>query len=157
MNEDDLKNHSKTIDILSNRLYGEAIEMDFAEGEDLLRQTGVEPNVFLRRVSDKLATRAETHGRQRNPTAIVLEKAIGRLRAAASAWERAESTEEAKTVIRSLFERIRLPPEAFEANISLSFSAAYRKKKDLSEKDKSLLDAVARELETRVKISRKDS
>ena len=158
MNEDDLKNHSKTIETLSNRLFGEAVEMDFAEGEDLLSEAGVEPDVFLRRVSDKLRTRAETHGRQGNPSAILFEKAIGRLRAAAtSAREKTELTEEAKSVIQRLFERIRLLPEALEGKISLSFSAAYRKKKDLSEKDKSLLDAVAREVEGRVKTRRKDS
>lgn len=136
--------------LLSDRILGAPEEVDAAEAEELLRATSIDPQQLKARFHwrfDELARQYASKG-QRVPPLLKQALADFRPGVSSSRAER-ELLREARSAIRNLLKQAKRLPELLAKTPDFSLAAAYRKKTELSEHDKKLLDDVARSLEDR--------
>lgn len=137
-------------DRIFENLFGKASEMDSVEAEALLRAAGIDREVFqanLHRRFERQLRRYRTAGK---PVPQLLEKAADDLLPIrAPARNEKELYRQAKRVVRRALERAKVWSRIAEGQEVPVFTMAYRHKKQLSERDKKILDAVAEALRKR--------
>jgi hypothetical protein len=133
---------------LSERLFGDATEVEPAEAEELLRSAGIEPAKLKDDLYQRMLERSEAYTRSGQPPPALLTQALEDLQGHrdGSANE-STSIETANIAIANLLKEIGELPRLLGAGVfSLSFTAAYRNRRELSTRDKMILDGVAEDL-----------
>jgi ATP-dependent Clp protease ATP-binding subunit ClpA len=136
---------------LSEALFGAAADVERAEAEELLKAAGLDLEQLKRALYRRLRERSEKHVAAHQPLPPLLRQALEDL--APIADQRGEETPLARTArlaVARLIKEIRALPTLLNGRLTLEFSAAYRNKKELSARDKKLLDSVADELRKRI-------
>lgn len=131
-------------DRLSDRLFGEPSDVGSAEAEELLSAAGLDPQGFKNRLCHKMLKRAEEYSRVGRPLPPLLRQAIEELRPDQA--EGSSVSSKAQVVITRLLKEIEELPKRLSGGVMPTFSAAYRNKKELSARDKRVLDRVAEDL-----------
>jgi len=116
------------IELLSDRILGPPNEIDAAEAEDLLRAMNLNP---------------------------LLKQALADFRPGAShSRPERELLRQAQTAIRQVLRQVQQLPQLLQQLPDLTLATAYRKRKELSERDRKLLDEIAEQLRNRGKVGR---
>lgn len=154
MNKHNFEEQRDELFELSDRLFGTPEDLDLTEAEALLRASGIEPDAVVSRVQERMAANAKSYELAKRPIRILLERAVEDLQPATDLrGSEAALLAEAREVVRLLLEQVRRVPEMLTRGVTLTFAAAYRKKAELSERDKQLLDRVVHELRERARGS----
>jgi hypothetical protein len=125
--------------------------MDSLEAQTLLHSAGIEPEDLKVRLEERLDRQAETYRRAGKPVPVLLKRALDDLRPLTSApRNESELARQAKAAVRGVMERVKLLRSLRLEKGAPGFTMGYRNKKELSDRDKKLLDAVAEELRKRV-------
>lgn len=138
---------------LSDGLFGEAADVDSSEAEELLRAAGVDPHQLKNAMYQRMRESVRKYSEVGKPLPPLLKRAVEDLQpSAAGHLDENDLVRTAKAVVARLLEEVRnLPSLLLDGHFTLVFTAAYRKKKELSPRDKKLLDDVADELQKRVR------
>ena len=138
--------------LLSDGILGSPEEIDAAEAKELLRDAGIEPEELKARFHQRFDRLAKDYAAKGQRVPPLLKQALADFRPGLlhSRTER-ELLREAQSAVRRLLEHAKLIPELLQKTPDLTFAAAYRRKKQLSDHDKNLLDEIARNLENRKK------
>jgi hypothetical protein len=141
--------------LLSDNLFGAPNEMDLAEAEDLLRAAHIVPGELKARFHARFDALAKAHAAKGERVPALLKQALADFRPGVreSRAER-ELVREAQVSIRHLLQQANQLPQLLANLPRLTLSAAYRNKQELSQRDKTLLDEVAEDLERRGKAAR---
>ena len=136
---------------LSDKVFGAPNEMDVVEADDLLRAADIDPEELKARFHARFDGLAKAYAAKGQRVPPLLRQALADFRPGVS-HSRAEREllREAQTSIRHLLKRAKQLPQLLAKLPSLTLAAAYRGKKELSERDKKLLDEVAEDLQRRV-------
>ena len=142
--------------ILSDRLLGVPDEMDAAEAEELLRAADIDPQGLKARLFQRFDGLARRYAAEDRRVPPLLKQALADLRpgVSSSRGER-ESVREAQAAIRTFLKQAKQLPELLANLPNLTFAAAYRNRKELSEHDKELLDETAEYLQRRGKDAKR--
>jgi hypothetical protein len=143
---------AQRVALLSDKVFGAPKEMNAAEAEELLRAADIDLTELRARFHARFDALAKTHAAKGQRVPPLLKRALADFRPglAHSRAER-ELLREAQTSIRLLLRQAKQLPQLLAKLPSLTLAAAYRKKKELSEQDRKLLDEVAEDLERRGK------
>ena len=137
---------------LADRVFGSPNEIDAAEAEDLLRAVNIDPQELkaeFHRRFDALAKQQAARGERVTP---LLKQALADFRPGVShSGPERELLREAQTAIRQVLRQVRHQPQFFQQFPALTVATAYRKKTELSEHDRELLDEIAEQLRNRGK------
>ena len=132
---------------LSERVFGEAAEVEPAEAEELLNAAGIDPRRLKNQLCHKMLKRAEEYSRAGRPLPPLLKQAIEDLRPDRDKRVEASSLPStARLVVTRLLKEIEELPKRLRGGVMPVFSAAYRNKKELTVRDKKVLDKVAYDL-----------
>ena len=150
-NKNALHEANKQLLRLSDGLFGEASELDSVEAEGLLRKTGIEPDVLTDALYRRFELQAKTYWRKGKPLPSLLKKALEDLRPpTAPPRNERELAREARMVVRRLIERLTRLPDLLLTKPTPPITVAYRNKKEISDRDKTLLDRVSDDLRKRI-------
>ena len=132
---------------LSERLFGEAEEVESAEAEILLKTAGIDPDRLKGTLYQRMRERSDEYSAAGRPQPPLLQQALEDLRPF-SDWSESESaiTRTARLAVARLLQEIRELPKLLNAGTNPVFMAAYRNRKELSTRDKDILDEVAEDL-----------
>jgi hypothetical protein len=149
---------SERFDQLSLGLFGEPAEVGSAEAEELLRCAGTDPDQLKARLYERLYDEAQLYRRARKPLPARVKRALDDLRPL-KAPPRSEKdlARQAKRLVERVLEQVNRLPSLVEGKPSLVFAEAYRQKRELSARDKKLLDRVTDDLRRRIEDHKKDS
>jgi hypothetical protein len=138
---------------LSDGVFGEAAEVDSSESEELLRAAGIDPDQLKGAMYQRMRETGREYSEAGKPLPPLLKRALEDLQPpAARHLDENDLARTAEAVVARLLEEVRnLPSLLLDGHFTPVFTAAYRKKKQLSPRDKKLLDDVADELQKRVK------
>jgi hypothetical protein len=138
--------------LLSDRILGDPKEIDAVEAEELLRAANIDPQELKARFHQRFDNLAKEYAARGQRVPPLLKQALADLRPGVShSRTERELLREAQTAVRHLLKQVKQLPRLLANIPSLTLAAAYRSKKELSERDKKLLDEVARQLEDRKK------
>ena len=142
--------------LLSDSILGSPEEIDAREAKEVLRGAGIEPEELKARFHQRFDRLAKGYAAKGQRVPPLLKKALADFRPGLShsSAER-ELLREAQSAVRRLLKQVRQIPDLLEKTPNLTFAAAYRKKKDLSQRDKNLLDEIASNLESRKKSAKR--
>lgn len=145
-------------DQLSLGLFGEPAEVGSAEAEELLRCAEIDPDQLKARLYERLYDEARPYRQARMPLPALLRRALDDLRPL-TAPPRSETdlARQAKRVVERVLEQVNRLPSLIKGNPSLVFAEAYRQKKELSARDKNLLDRVTDDLRRRIEVHKEES
>jgi hypothetical protein len=136
----------------SEAIFGEAAEAEPAEAEELLRAAGIEPETLKIRLCQKMLKRAEEYSRAGRSLPPLLKQAVEDLRPDRDKKAEASSLPStARLAVTRLLKEIEELPKRLSGGVTPALSAAYRNKKELSARDKKVLDKVAEDLRKRNK------
>lgn len=139
------------LDVLSDRLFGEAAEVGGAEAEELLKSAGINPEGLTGSLYQRMLERGGKYSKAGLPLPPLLSRALEDLRPVAEPNEPETTTARtARLAIARLFEEIRGLPKLLGAGFTPTFAAAYRNREELSARDKQILDEVAEDLRKRI-------
>jgi len=143
------------IALLSDRILGPPNEIDAAEAEDLLRAMNVDPQELKAEFHRRFDALAKQHAAQGERVAPLLKQALADFRPGAShSRPERELLRQAQTAIRQVLRQVQQLPQLLQQLPDLTLATAYRKKKELSEHDRELLDEIAEQLRNRGKVGR---
>ena len=143
------------IALLSDRVLGPPNEIDAAEAEDLLRAMNVDPQELKAELHRRFDALAKQHAAQGERVAPLLKQALADFRPGAShSRPERELLREAETAIRQVLRQVQQLPQLLQQLPDLTLVTAYRRKKELSEHDRELLDEIAEQLRNRGKVGR---
>jgi hypothetical protein len=158
MSKQNFEEHQEEVFELSDRLFGRAEDLDLAEAESLLRASGVEPDEVVRSVQERMAARKEAYSIARRPVPALLEQALEELKPRTDLQgSEAAIFREARAAVRRVLDEVKRLGASADPGVTATFAAAYRKKSELSERDKQLLDSVVENLQGRAQGGRKQS
>jgi len=140
------------ITVLSDRVLGPPNEIDAAEAEDLLRAVNIDPQELKAEFHRRFDALAKQHAARGERVAPLLKRALADFRPGVphSGPER-ELLREAQTAIRQVLRQTQQLPQLLQQLADLTLATAYRKRKELSEHDRELLDEIAEQLRNRGK------
>jgi hypothetical protein len=132
---------------LSEGLFGEPAEIETAEAEELLKAAGIDPARLQESFHQRFHDERERYRKAGHPVPPLLEKALADLRSRAEQEpeESAESRTARRTIARLLQEIAKLP-DRLNAGFQPAFTAAYRNRTELSDRDKMTLDRITADL-----------
>ena len=141
---------SNRLALLSDRILGSPQEIDVTEANELLQAAGQEPEELKARFHQRFDRLAKDYAAKGQRVPPLLKQALADFRPglAHSSAER-KLFREAQSAVRQLLKQVKQIRELLEKTPSLTFAAAYRKKKDLSERDQNILDEIATNLASR--------
>lgn len=153
--EKDLFPQNAQLAQLSDSLYGSPSQLDAGEARELLRRGGIDPEDVKARLYRKFDALAKEYAAAGRPVPALLKQALSDLRPGVpgSPKERA-LVREARAVIRSVIDHAQSIQERLARLPRVTLATAYRNKKELSERDKKLLDDLAEDLLKRNNRSR---
>lgn len=135
---------------LSDRLFGSAEELSLPEAEALLRATGIEPDEVVKRVRERMAATANSYSLAERAVPALLEQALAELGPEMDSSARESALfREARAAVKGVLDEVKRIRTRMTGGVSLTFASAYRKKRELSERDKKLLDDVVDDLRKR--------
>lgn len=153
--EKDLLPQNARLAQLSDSLYGSPSELESREARELLRRARIDPEevkACLYRRFDALAKEYAAAGR---PVPALLKQALSDLRPGVSGSPKERTlVREARAAIRSVIDHAQRMQERLARLPRVTLATAYRNKKELSERDKKLLDDLAEDLLKRNNHSR---
>jgi hypothetical protein len=135
---------------ISDNLFGDAAEMDALEAESLLRAGGIDPDALKSRLYQRLHRQAQNHKRGGKPLSQRFTEALDDLRPLTPLQNEIEIVRQAKTTVKRVIERAKLLSKLLEGQDAPTFTMAYRNKKELTDRDKEILDSVAEEQRKRI-------
>ena len=145
------------IALLSDRILGPPNEIDAAEAEDLLRAMNIDPQELKAEYHRRFDALAKQHAARGERVARLLKQALADFRPGVSySRPERELLREAQTAIRQVLRQVQQLPQLLQQLPDLTLATAYRKKKELSEHDRELLDEIAEQLRNRGKVGRPD-
>ena len=136
---------------LSERVFGDAADMERTEAEELLRTVGIDPEALKDTLYQRMRERSETYVNAGQSLPPLLRQALEDLRP--SSEQSVEETTVARTARRTvarLMKEIRELPKLLDAGFTPAFTATYRVKEELSARDKKVLDGIADDLRKRI-------
>jgi hypothetical protein len=138
--------------LLSDRILGAPEEIDAAEANELLREASIDPQELKARFHRRFDNLAKEYAARGKRVPPLLKQALADLRpgVSQSRTER-ELLREAQTTVRHLLMQAKQLPQLLAQIPNLTLAAAYRSKKELSDRDKRLLDEVAQQIARRNK------
>jgi ATP-dependent Clp protease ATP-binding subunit ClpA len=132
---------------LSEHLFGEASEVEPAEAEELLKTAGIDPARLKSSLHARFQERSQKYTSAGKSLPPHLRQALDDLRPAVHAsGEESPLSRTARLQVRHLLTAIKNLPRLLEKNTAPVFIAAYRKRKELSVRDKKVLDQAAEDL-----------
>lgn len=138
---------AERLNALSDRLFGEAAEVEATEAEELLRAGGIDPARLKGDLYRRMLERSETYARAGKPLPPLLDRALRDLQPGAEAnGEESPMRRAIRLYVRRLLAEIESLPKRLETGILPAFTAAYRNRRELSARDKKTLDKIAEEL-----------
>jgi len=142
--------------LLSDRIMGDPEEIDAAEAEELLRVANVDPEELKARFHRRFDHLAKEYAAQGQRVPPLLKQALADLRpgVSQSRTER-ELLREARTAVRHLLKLVKQLPQMLAKVPNLTLAATYRSKKELSDRDRKLLDEVAQQIANRKKNAKR--
>jgi hypothetical protein len=148
MSAEQINQRIKRWNTISERLFGEAEEMETAEAEELLKAAGIEPALLKASLYQKMQERSETYAGTGRPVPPLVRKALEDLRPPPARPDREDTgaSRTARLAIQHLFDEIAALPQRLSAGFVPVFTAAYRNRTELSARDKKTLDKIARDL-----------
>ena len=143
------------IALLSDRVLGPPNEIDAAEAEDLLRAMNLNPQELKAEFHRRFDALAKQHAARGERIAPLLKQALADFRPGAShSRPERELLRQAQTAIRQVLRQVQQLPQLLQQLPDLTLATAYRKRKELSERDRKLLDEIAEQLRNRGKVGR---
>jgi len=143
------------IALLSDRVLGPPNEIDAAEAEDLLRAMNLDPQELKAEFHRRFDALAKQHAARGERVAPLLKQALADFRPGAShSRPERELLRQAQTAIRQVLRQVQQLPQLLQQLPDLTLATAYRKRKELSERDRKLLDEIAEQLRNRGKVGR---
>jgi hypothetical protein len=140
------------IALLSDRVLGPPNEIDAAEAEELLRATSIDPQELKAEFHHRFDALAKQHAARGERVVPLLKQALADFRPGVShSRPERELLREAQTAIRQVLRQAQQLPQLLRQLPDLTLATAYRKKKELSEHDRKLLDEIAEQLRNRGK------
>ena len=140
------------IALLSDRVLGPPNEIDAAEAEDLLRAMNLDPQELKAEFHRRFDALAKQHAARGERVAPLLKQALADFRPGASqSRPERELLRQAQTAIRQVLRQVQQLPQLLQQLPDLTLVTAYRRKKELSEHDRELLDEIAEQLRNRGK------
>jgi hypothetical protein len=128
---------------LSNSLFGEAVEMDSSEAEALLRVGGIDPESLKSGLYRRLRQQAQARRNGGKSLPKIFTEALDALRPLApSSQIETEIVRQTKAAVKRVIEKAKSLHLLLEGQDVPAFTMAYRNKKELSPRDKELLDSV---------------
>jgi len=136
--------------ILSDKILGGPEEIEIAEAEELLLATGIDSQELKARFHQRFDDLAKKYAAKGQRVPPLLKQALADFRPGVShSRPERELLREAQAAVRHLLEQARQLPDLLDKIPHLTLAAAYRNRKGLSERDKKLLDELARSLQDR--------
>jgi sugar-specific transcriptional regulator TrmB len=133
--------------LLSDRILGDPKEIDAVEAEELLQAANIDPQELKARFHRRFDNLAREYAAKGQRVPLLLKQALADLRPGVSrSRAERELLREAQAAVRNLLKRATQLPRLLAKIPNFTLAAAYRNKKELSERDKKLLDDVARNL-----------
>ena len=140
------------IALLSDRVLGSPSEIGAAEAEDLLRAVNIDPQELKAEFHRRFDALAKEHAARGERVGRLLKQALADFRPGVSySRPERELLREAQTAIRQVLRQAQQLPQLLRQLPDLTLATAYRKKKELSEHDRKLLDEIAEQLRNRGK------
>ena len=122
------------------------------EAEELLRAANIDPQELKARFHRRFDNLAKAYAAKGQRVPPLLKQALADLRPGVShSRTERELLREAQTAVRHLLKQAKQLPQLLAKVPNLTLAAAYRSKKNLSERDRRLLDEVVQRLESRKK------
>lgn len=133
---------------LSEALLGDPSEMETAEAEELLKSAGIDPNELKASFYRRMREQSKTYTAAGRPVPPLVEKALEDLRPRDTEQDREDQSEfrMARLVIQQLLREIQELPQRLGAGFVPAFTAAYRNRTELSDRDQKTLDKIAEDL-----------
>jgi len=142
--------------LLSDRILGDPEEIDAAEAKELLREADIDPEELKARFHRRFDTLAKAHAAQGQRVPPLLKQALADFRPGVShSRTERELLREAQTAVRRLLRQAKQLPQLLAKMPNLALAAAYRSKKELSDRDKRLLDEVGEQIANRKKNAKR--
>ena len=140
------------IELLSDRILGPPNEIDAAEAEDLLRAMNLNPQELKAEFHRRFDALAKEHAARGERVGRLLKQALADFRPGVSySRPERELLREAQTAIRQVLRQVQQLPQLLQQLPAPTLATAYRKRKELSERDRELLDEIAEQLRNRGK------
>jgi hypothetical protein len=140
------------IALLSDRVLGSPSEIDAAEAEDLLRAVNIDPQELKAEFHRRFDALAKEHAARGERVGRLLKQALADFRPGVSySRPERELLREAQTAIRQVLRQVQQLPQLLQQLPAPTLATAYRKRKELSERDRELLDEIAEQLRNRGK------
>jgi hypothetical protein len=135
------------IDRLSDALTGEPEDIGLEEAEELLRCADIEPDTLSARLYKSLYQQAQQYWTASKPLPPLLKKALNDLRPLTEPPRtEVELGKQAKARVEQIVEQARGLPFLGQVELPQFQPSAFRNKKGLTNEDRSLLDALASEM-----------
>lgn len=136
---------------VSDRLFGDPAEVDVTEAEELLAAAGLDTSEFENRMYSRLYSEAQKHWMKQENLPPLLKKALADLRPpAAPARNESEFALQARSSVERLLEVARLLPTLLQDQPP-SFATAYRRKGELADADKDLIEKAKADLQRKLR------
>lgn len=135
------------LNLVSERVFGDAAEAGAEEAEELVKAAGIDPARLKDSLFEKFEQLSEEYLRAGRPLPPLLDKALEDLGPGRETrGGRSPLGRGARLHVQRLLAEIGDLRNRLAANHTLAFRAAYRNRKDLSARDKQTLDAIAEDL-----------
>jgi hypothetical protein len=132
---------------LSEGLLGDAAEIEPAEADELLRTAGIDPARLKSNLYARFQERSEKYASAGKPLPPLLRQGLEDLQPAVDPnGEESPLSRAAGLHVKRLLMAIKNLPGLLEMNTAPVFTAAYRKRTELSVRDKKALDGVTAHL-----------
>jgi hypothetical protein len=132
---------------LSDGIFGEPDEVETVEAEELLKSVSIDPARLKRSLYARFQEQSERYRNTGKPLSPLLRQALEDLRPEVN--ESGEESPLARTAtlhVKRLLTAVKNLPRLLEMNAAPVFTAAYRKRTELSVRDKKILDKIAEDL-----------
>ena len=132
---------------LSDALLGDPAEMETAEAEQLLKAAGIDPARLKSSLYRRFEVERERYRNAGRPVPPMLQRALDDLESGEDRKsEQSAESRAARQAIARLLAEIAELPKRMNAGFAPAFTAAYRNRTELSDRDKETLDKIAEDL-----------
>ena len=139
------------INSLSERVIGGPAEVDASEAEELLNTGGVDPMRLKESLYLRMLEKSEMYLDAGKPLPPLLRKALKDLRSSRAGGESVSSLAETpRRHVAQLLKDVENLPKLLDMSGTFAFMAAYRKRAELSARDKETLDNIAEDLRRKI-------
>ena len=136
---------------LSDRLFGDPEEVDATEADELLAAAGLDTSELENRMYSRLHQEAQKYWMKQEALPPLLKKALADLRpATAPARNESELAQQAKSSVERLCEAAKLLPALLQGQTP-TFATAYRRKGELTDTDKELIEQTKIDLQKKLR------